>query len=68
MPSKMKLMISEDDPDVGYLKLPAHPGAGTTGAVKKTIRLSDLIENYKGADINLDFDDAGELIGVEILV
>lgn len=63
---KMSLEISEDDADVAYLRLPGHPGTGSVGAVKKTIRLHDLMA-YSGPDIYFDFDELGHLIGAEIL-
>ncbi|MDM5179105.1 DUF2283 domain-containing protein [Massilia sp. DJPM01] len=75
---KIELKISEadleEDPDydpevdgqIAYLSLPDHPAEGRSGCVKKMLRLSDLIA-YEGADIYMDFDAAGRLIGIEIL-
>ena len=63
---KMTLTISDDDEDVAYLALPAHPGPGTHGAVAKQTRLLDLM-TYVGPDLYLDFDQDGTLIGIEIL-
>lgn len=68
MKKKIELHVSADDPDVAYLVLPAHPGRGTHGATERTVRLRDLIPHYKGADLYIDFDTSGEVIGVEILV
>ncbi|ATQ73288.1 hypothetical protein CR152_01280 [Massilia violaceinigra] len=56
----------EEDSPVAYLSLPDHPAENTPGCVKKTLRLSDLVD-YEGADIYMDFDAAGRLIGIEIL-
>ena len=64
---KMNLTISDDDDDVGYLALPGHPGPGTPRAVAKQVRLKDLV-TYVGADIHLDIDKDGNLIGLEVLV
>ena len=64
---KMNLTISDDDDGVGYLALPGHPGPGTPRAVAKQVKLKDLVI-YGGADIHLDFDKDGNLIGLEILV
>lgn len=61
------LKISEDDPDVAYLKLPDHPGAGTPDVVAKTVRLLEVIQNYKDPDIYLDFGHDEKLIGIEVL-
>ena len=64
---KMNLTISDDDEDVGYLALPGHPGPGAPRAVAKRLRLKELV-TYAGADVHLDFDKDGKLIGLEILV
>lgn len=61
------LKVSEDDPDVAYLRLPDHPGEGTYNVVAKQVLLSEIIQNYKGPDIYLDFGHNGKLIGIEIL-
>ena len=63
---KIELTVSEDD-EVGYLSLPAHPGT-KTGVVKNCIELRHLVADYKGPELVLDFDAAGVLIGVEILM
>ncbi|NHZ89706.1 DUF2283 domain-containing protein [Massilia sp. CCM 8733] len=55
----------EDDLQVAYLSLPDHPAVRVAGRGKMA-RLSDLID-YEGADIFLDFDAAGRLIGIEVL-
>ena len=60
------LRVSEDDQDVAYVSLPGHPGAGVKAIVAKQVRLLDLLP-YKGADIYLDLDADGRLIGIEIL-
>jgi uncharacterized protein YuzE len=63
---RIALRISEDDQDVAYITLPGHPGIGTKNATAKQVRLSDLL-SYVGADIFLDLDTDGRLIGIEIL-
>lgn len=64
-PGKFALKISEDDPDVAYLRLPSHPG----GACKmsRSVRLVDVLGKYAGPDVVLDFDEKGVLVGIEIL-
>lgn len=62
-----QLDVSKDDPDIAYLRLPCHPGRGKPGIVAKQVSLSEKIEGYKGPDIYLDFDNLGQLIGIEIL-
>lgn len=56
-----------EDPSVGYLYLSNHPGPGSVGCVKGTVRLSALIPNYVGPEIHLDLEEAGAIIGIEVL-
>lgn len=63
---RISLAVSADDQDVAYLYLPDHPGQGTSGVVLKQVRLPSLL-TYKGPDLYLDFDEHGQLIGVEVL-
>ena len=65
--NKFELKVSKDDSDVAYLSLPDHPGTGISGVVTKQISLGEIIKGYKGADVHLDFDKDGKLIGIEIL-
>lgn len=53
--------------DKAYIYLPGHPKEDVYGCVKKTIHLDNLIEEHKGPRVLLDFNDQGELIGIEIL-
>ena len=64
---KIYLSVSEDDPEVAYLYLPGHPGEEKKNVVKKQIRLYDIIKNYKGPDIYIDFDMDDNAVGFEIL-
>lgn len=64
---KIVLKLSKGDDMVGYLYLPAHPKTLVPGIVKKTISISDLIEDYKSIPIYLDFNEKNELIGIEIV-
>ena len=61
-------MVSPSDPEVAYLYLPDHPGPGTTGASVRQVRLAGVIPGYNGADLLVDFDKEGRVIGVEVLV
>lgn len=67
MSKKIVLKVSKDDDNIAYLYLPKHPKKAILGSVKKSISISELIENYKGIPINLDFNEEDELIGLEIL-
>ena len=72
---KLELHLSErqdSEPDdeedlVAYVSLPAHPGRGTQGVVKKQIRLRDLVGDHGSLDVYLDFDGNGQLIGMELV-
>jgi hypothetical protein len=50
--------------DVAYVKMPQ---AEHDKKVTKSIMLRELIKEYKGPDIVLDFSEDDELLGVEIL-
>jgi hypothetical protein len=63
---QIELKVSDDDDEVGYVSLPAHPGS-SPGIVKKSIELRDILPNYDGPDLVLDFDANGVLIGIEII-
>ena len=65
--SKVILSVSEDDPNINYIYMPKHPRDLQYGVVKRTIRLSKLINEYIGPDIYLDVDEKGVLIGMEVL-
>ena len=60
------LKKSKDDDNVGYLYLPTFP-VKSEGCVAKQISLHELIKNYKGSPIYLDFDKNENLIGIEIV-
>ena len=51
--NKMSLSISDDDPAVGYLTLPGHQGT-KTDAVSRTVCLHELLDDYKGPDVESD--------------
>jgi len=60
------LKVSEDEEGVAYLKLPGHPGTAS-GVVKRSIGLRQLVSDYTGPDVNLDFGEGNVLIGIEIV-
>ncbi|QMV15552.1 DUF2283 domain-containing protein [Vibrio spartinae] len=62
----IQLKVSADDDEVAYLYLPEHPKKVVPGIVKKQVRLSEIVKNYNGPDIYLDFNENNELIGIEI--
>ncbi len=64
---KIQLKVSKEDPSAAYVFLPGHPQKVIPGLVEKQIRLLDVIPDYEGPDIYLDFDAGNGLIGIEIL-
>lgn len=52
--------------NMSYLTLPGHPEGDAFGCVAESVPLDQLINDYKGVDITLDFDKSGRLIGIEI--
>jgi hypothetical protein len=62
---KFVLELFEDDPGVAILRLPTYPKEGNI-KTSKSLRLYDLIGEYKGPDIYLDFDIYGELVKIDI--
>lgn len=64
---KIDLIVSGDDDGVAYVSLPGYPGL-SSGAVKKSVRLRDLIDSYEGPDLIFDFAEKNLLVGVEILI
>ena len=55
--------IKIEKDDVAYITLEKFEDR----KVSKTVKLRDLIEDYKGADVMLDFSTDEVLIGIEIL-
>jgi hypothetical protein len=56
--------IQTEDGDVAYVKMPQ---AAQDKKVAKSIMLRELIKEYKGFDIVLDFLEDDELLGIEVL-
>lgn len=52
---------------VGYLRLPDHPGPGTSGCVKRSVDLAALAPALEGPQLILDLDEHDRVIGIEIL-
>jgi len=56
--------IQMEEGDVAYVRMPQ---AEQDKKVAKSIMLRELVEEYKGYDIVLDFSEDDELLGIEIL-
>ena len=51
----------------GYIYLSKHPGVSGPDLVKKSMWLHELVTDYRGPVIRLDFDAENELIGIGIV-
>ena len=60
----IKLRVLSNNPVVGHVYLPNHKGGH--GSVDNQISIAQLIDNYIGPPIYLDFKN-GELVGIEII-
>lgn len=56
--------IQMDPGDVAYIRM---PGFEKGMKVAKTISLRDLVKDFKGSDLEIDFSADGALMGIEIL-
>ena len=60
---------SDGTPDcrTGYLYLSKHPGRGVPGSVKRQVWLHEIVPDYKGPAVYLDFNGEDELVGIEVI-
>jgi uncharacterized protein YuzE len=63
----LRLVTYNGDHSTAYLELADHPHEPTCGVVKKTVRVQDIIPDYDGPGMAIDFDEKGRAIGIEIL-
>lgn len=61
-----QLHISVDDEDVAYLRLPSYLGVEPC-KMSRSVQLREVLGDYEGPDVNLDFDMRGVLVGIEVL-
>lgn len=66
--AKIRVKVTGKLSDTAYLKLPGFPDGPPQGVVSRTICLAELIKEFKGPQVNLDFNEQGVLIGIEVLV
>ena len=64
---KIRIKVSGNESETAYVALPGYPDEPRYGSVARTVCLDDIICGFKGPRINLDFDNEGMLIGIEIL-
>jgi len=50
-----------------YVALPGYPDKPIPGVVARTVNLDDLLPDFVGPRVHLDFNQDGRLIGIEIL-
>jgi len=64
---KIRVKVSGIQSGTAYISLPGCPEEPQFGIVSRTICLDDVVDNFKGPRVNLDFNKEGGLIGIEIL-
>ena len=57
---------SHDPKEAAYLCMTGHPGAAV-GVVKRTLTLDEKMTGRDDLMVNLDFDEADKLIGIEVI-
>ena len=65
MQDEVTLRQADDGLGTCYVEMPGHERAA--GFVKRTVDLAELVEDYRGPGVYLDFNEAGELVGIEVL-
>ena len=65
---KIRVKLTGEESDTAYIALPGYPEQAEYGAVSKTICLDEVLDDFKGPRVHLDFNQNGVLIGIEILV
>ena len=64
---KLRLRTYNDDHRTAYLELLDHPHQLVPGCAKRTVDIHNLIPDYEGPGLFIDFDEQGRAIGIEIL-
>jgi hypothetical protein len=62
----IKLRMYNGDHHQTYVELADHPHE-LTDCVRRTVRVQNLIQDYDGPGIAIDFDESNRAIGIEIL-
>jgi hypothetical protein len=65
---KIRVRLVGDDARTAYVALPGSPEEPQPGVVARSLNLADLVMQYSGPRVHLDFNKDGTLIGIEILV
>ena len=64
---QIRLKTYDGDYHTSYVELADHPHDLIAGVVTKTVLIHNLIDDYVGPSIGIDFDKNGKAIGIEIL-
>ena len=59
--------VYDNSRDTAYFELRDFPRDNPRGCVAKTVMLHQLIDDYDGPSLILDFDHVGRPIGIEVL-
>ena len=62
----VRLRSYDGDYHQTYIELPDHPHE-LASCVRRTVRVHNLIQDYDGPSIAIDFDENNRAIGIEIL-
>jgi len=63
------LHLDGETSDTGYVMLPRHLGKGVHNTrLAQSIQLSELLPGLKGAEITLDVDVDGHILGIEVML
>ena len=63
----IRLRTYDDDYHTAYLELADHPHELIAGIVGRTVRLQEIIRDYDGPSMSVEFNQQGRVIGIEIL-
>jgi hypothetical protein len=63
----IRLCSYEGRNDTAYLELQDHPHELVPGIVARTLNIHELVDNYDGPRLTLEFDNENRPIGIEII-
>lgn len=64
----IRVRLVGENSHTAYIALPGYPEVIVPGIVSRTLNMNDLVKDYSGPRIHLDFNSEGILIGIEVLV
>lgn len=62
-----RVRVHNNSCDTAYFELRDFPRDNSRGCVARTLMLHQLIDDYDGPSLILDFDHSGRPIGIEVL-